>query len=448
MKQGVLLAVFLVSTIFLGCTPKAPVTLSPKQEAPPLAATESPVSTEAAPTAAAPPSLTPSESPTTPAPATTTPSPQTPPTTTQTRALPPLDAFMKGIHLFDWMSYNPPEPPTPLTKSPPPSVPPPPGSPPKRGLYAHPETDQSLRNLAATGSNWVGFQVNAGQETIASTSIFRDSPATATDSELLRIINLAHSLGMRVMLRTGLGLSDDPDHFSGHIGTVFTTEAQWQEWFDSYRDYVNHYATLSQEAGVDMLCIGVEMGGVTHREEDWRRVIQEVRQRYKGAITYSSLCVAFAGISFPWGEVPRIKWWDAVDYIGVNGYNQLTDKNDPTVAELKAAWTDRGHIVLLESLSRQYNKPIVITEIGYESKDGANRWPGWGGKDRQGPVDLQEQADCYQATLEVLWGKPWLAGIFWFQWDVSTSKGGPNSDTYTPYGKPAEEVLKKFFLSQ
>src|SRR4030042_6749988 len=97
-----------------------------------------------------------------------------------------------------------------------------------------------------------------------------------------------------------------------------------------------------------MLCIGVELGGITHREADWRRIIQEVRQRFKGTITYSSLCSAGG---FPHGEEKRITWWDAVDYIGVDVYYELTDKNDPTVEELKAAWTQRGYIALLESLS-------------------------------------------------------------------------------------------------
>ena len=333
------------------------------------------------------------------------------------------NAFQKGISLIDWTSFNLPSP----------------------GLYLPPGTDRSLLNLAATGANWVGFQVNAGQMTIESTTIFRDSPATATDEELRRVVDLAHSLGMRVMLRAFLGqLYNDPGHWSNHIGTAFTSEDQWQEWFASYRDNINHYATFSQEAGVDMLCIGVEMGGVTHREEEWRRVIQEVRERFKGPITYSSLCKPFASDSFP--EMSRIKWWDAMDYIGVTGYYQLTDKNDPTVEELKAAWTEKGHLALMENLSSRFNKPIIITEIGYYSKDGVNRWPA--GYGREAPIDLQEQADCYQAALEVLWGKPWLKGIFWFQWDADPSSGGSNSDTFTPYGKPAQEVLKRFYLLQ
>ncbi len=124
----------------------------------------------------------------------------------------------------------------------------------------------------------------------------------------------------------------------------------------------------------------------------------------------------------------------------------LTNKTNPTVGELKAAWVDKGYIAMLENLSSQHNKPIVFTEIGYESRDGANMHPA---SSTSAPLDLQEQADCYQAALEVLWGKPWLHGIFWWQWWAGANvwQGGVNDGSFTPYGKPAEQVLRSFYLS-
>jgi len=341
--------------------------------------------------------------------------------------LPSPNAFMKGITFSDWASW---------------------GTPPEQwGLYRPPEANPSLSRLAQTGANWIGLIVVARQETIASTKIVATQPCTATDSELRYVVDLAHSLGIRVMLRAGVGLYNDPNHWSNDIGSAFTSETQWQEWFASYRDYINHFATFSQEAGVDMLCIGIEMGGVTHREQDWRRIIQEVRERFKGPITYSSLSSsAGASTPFPHGEENRITWWDAVDFIGVSGYYQLTDKEDPTVAEIKAAWTDRGHIALLENLSKRFNKPIIFTEIGYPSCDGGNKMPAGG--QTEAPLDLQEQADCYQAAMEVMFEKSWFRGMFWFQWPAKLWKSGPEDTSLKPNGKPAEEVLKRFYLSQ
>ena len=61
------------------------------------------------------------------------------------------------------------------------------------------------------------------------------------------------------------------------------------------------------------------------------------------------------------------------------------------------------------------------------------------------PIDLQEQADCYRAALETLWRQPWLAGIYWWNWDTDPAQGGPDDAGFTPHDKPAEELLKIYY---
>ena len=204
------------------------------------------------------------------------------------------------------------------------------------------------------------------------------------------------------MLKPQIDFSQPPPgRFRGNIGEAFTTEAQWQAWFESYQEFIGHYAAFSEEALIDLLVVGVELGGTTHREKDWRRVVAEVRSLYGGPITYGALSTT--GAAPPHGEELRITWWDALDYIGIDRYYRLTTKDDPTVAEMKQAWTVRGHLALLEGLSAQYQKRIIFTEFGYRSADGANKVPGAHGTEAN--VDLQEQADAYQAAFEVLWGQ-------------------------------------------
>jgi len=48
---------------------------------------------------------------------------------------------------------------------------------------------------------------------------------------------------------------------------------QWQEWFDTYRAFINHYATLAQENGVEQFCVGTELVGTSHREAEWRDIV-------------------------------------------------------------------------------------------------------------------------------------------------------------------------------
>jgi len=327
--------------------------------------------------------------------------------------LPSLDAFMKGIHFCDWN----------------------PSDSPWYPMYSV-GTDLSLQDLADTGANWISLLVNGSQETPASTTVSRNLPGTATDAELLHVVKLAHNLGIRVVLSPTLYHGDEGSW--NKIGTAFTSETQWQDWFASYREFINHYASFAQESGIDMMYVGSELCGTTQREADWRRVVKEVRERYKGPIGYDSVWWGS-----PTGEYKRIKWWDAVDYIAVDFGPSLTNKNDPTVAELKESWARTGYLTELDNISKRFNKPVIVSEIGYQSNDGTARIPWDFTNSRQGTVDYQEQADCYQAAFEMLWGKPWLKGIFWWQWSAT---GAPWRET--PQGKPAEEIIKHYYLSQ
>ena len=323
-------------------------------------------------------------------------------------ALPiPASAFQKGISFTAW----------------------------RAGHYTRPETEVSLQNLLATGANWIAVIVTGYQDNHGSTTIDRTSRRTSTDADLAHVIRLTHERGVKVMLKPHLNLSNDL--WRGQIGTTFTTESQWEAWFQAYEGFITHYAELAQQNGVELFSIGTELAGVTHRESDWRRIVGAVRQRFNGHLTYAS----HDRLDFP-----KVTWWDALDYIGVDVYIPLTTKTDPTVDELKRAWIEGGYGAQLEDVSRRFNKPVIFTEIGYRSVNGANKSP-WDWRTK-GKIDLQEQADLYQAALEVFWGNPWLAGMFWWEWLAYPQKGGATDDGYTPYNKPAQEVLRRFYLGQ
>ncbi|MBN1976783.1 MAG: hypothetical protein JW918_05230 [Anaerolineae bacterium] len=299
-----------------------------------------------------------------------------------------------------------------------------------REQLSTPESDHSLKNLAATGANWVAIVVFGYQQTYTSTVVTRDPTRTPTDEELAHTVATAHDLGLRVMLKPHVDLRRDRDHWRGNIGEAFTDDVQWRAWFESYGAFINHYAKLAQAHSVDQFCVGTELVGTSHREADWRKIVAGARERFSGPITYAGNHGT---------EDVGIAWWDALDFIGIDAYYVLTDRTDPTLDELKAAWVDKGYVETMANLAKKYDKPVLITEIGYRSADGTIKTP-WDWDDL--PLDLQEQADAYQAALDVLRDQPWLAGIYWWNWDVNPQKGGVEDKDYTPYGKPAEEVLR------
>jgi hypothetical protein len=296
------------------------------------------------------------------------------------------------------------------------------------GEYSHPDSDLSLANLRATGATWISLLVTWYQGAYSSTAIDADA-STPTDADLAHAIATAHRLGLKVMLKPHVDLANDPDHWRGDIS--FDSEAEWAAWFDSYRSFIYHYADLAQSNGVEQLCVGCELIATDGRESEWRQTVAGVRSRFSGPLVYAS----------NQGVEVYVRWWDALDHIGVDAYYELTTKNDPTVQELKAAWIP--YMSMLTNLANQWGKRILFTEIGYPSKDGANQRPYdyW----TPGKVDLQEQADCYRAVFETFYAQPWFAGVYWQDWSVDPFFGSECDTGYTPHGKPAEDVLRAWY---
>ena len=113
----------------------------------------------------------------------------------------------------------------------------------------------------------------------------------------------------------------------------------------------------------------------------------------------------------------------------------------PKLSELVASWRSvRDKILAWRRGAGLSDRPLVFTELGYASIDGCASKP-WD-YTQQTPIDLQEQALCYQAFFRAWSGRSELAGVFVYEWWGS---GGLEDRGYTPRGKPAEEVVRRWF---
>lgn len=288
------------------------------------------------------------------------------------------------------------------------------------------------QQLQPLGINWVGLVVYCYQESPAAIEIncHRTDAPTTSDAELLERAELAHRLGLRVMLHPQqISLSGDFP-----VVNHGSNEEAWRLWFENYITYIVHYAQLAEKMRADLFVIGGELPVASAHDDEWRAVVAAVRQQYNGRITYAA---------HPW-DFASVTWWDAVDVIGVDPYFPLTQSNDPTLDELKNAWVPIAS--QLEELSKKWNRPVLFTEVSYPSIDGANYWGGW-----INPfcgdlhLDLQEQADLHEALLSSFEGKPWWIGVFWWAWSGNPAEGGPYDLLGGPQGKPAEDVLRRHY---
>jgi hypothetical protein len=288
-----------------------------------------------------------------------------------------------------------------------------------------PASDQSIANMAAIGVDTVALNFFWFQDDELATTIEPDySFYSASPASLAHAVDEIHANGMQVLLKPIVDLRNG----------VWRAEIEPSgAWLDSYRDFIYDWALFAEEHGVEALSIGTEYRSSEPFEADWREIIAGVRDRYAGQLTYAA----------DYGSYQSVAWWDALDYIGIDAYFPLSDDPDAPASELRRAWSDLGGTIEGWREGANLDQTILFTEVGYRSADGAVTRP-WD-FNYVNSVDLNEQTQSYEALLSSLWSENWWDGAFWWNWETDPNAGGPNSTSYTPQNKPAEDVLAEFY---
>jgi hypothetical protein len=298
--------------------------------------------------------------------------------------------------------------------------------------YDLPASDRAIAALADTDANGMELLTTWYMTRPDSSTIAPSATKTPTDASLLRAIKTARRLGLVVVLKphvdvnTGSQRSDirprNPDL-----------------WFAAYRRMITHYADLASSAGVNMLVVGTEFGSLSTRTAHWVSVIKTARAHFHGQLTYAA--------KLP--EATRIRFWGALDYIGIDAYVSLTTptRTNPKVSQLVKAWRyfrdEHGQIHhyydAIEGLHRIYHRPVLFPELGYQSRYGTAIQPGEDLGLRHKAAQ-QPQQRAFEAAYEVWHRVPWLAGIYW--WDWRARDPNPNDNGYNPRGKLAEQTMR------
>ena len=243
-------------------------------------------------------------------------------------------------------------------------------------------------------------------------------------------IEALHKNGIKVMLKPHIWIGRGS--FTGDM--QMQSEADWRTFETSYREFVMLYAQLAQETGVELYCLGTELYTfVKERPQFWNSLIAEVREIYSGKLTYAE----------NWDKVDTVNFWGKLDYIGADAYYPVSDLITPGIEQARAGW--QPHKELLAGLSRKYNKPVLFTEFGYRSADYAGKEP-WVSDRHDGKMNAVAQANLYEALFEEFWKEPWFAGGFVWKWFHNHERASlEENNRFTPQGKAAEAVLKKWF---
>jgi hypothetical protein len=300
--------------------------------------------------------------------------------------------------------------------------------------YASAGSNSSLNALKNTGANYVSVLVTQFLSNSTSNAIFPDPNHTPSDAAVIDAINDIHARGLGVMLK--------PQVFCVSTPGAQLNPTDKSAWFASYATFINHYAQIAQDHGVELFCVGCEFYPLdTSYYANWSTVISGVRAIYNGPLTYAA----------SWVDYARIPFWGLLDYAGIDAYFPLNDAQTPSVTDLIGGWShyvddDGTHNWTneIETWQATVQKPVLFTEIGYRSIDYAAKDPGnW---QETGVYNANGQANCYEAAWQVFANRPWFAGMFWWGWTPDPKAGGAGSADYTPQNKPAQSVLTAEWL--
>ena len=321
--------------------------------------------------------------------------------------------------------------------------------------------EQAAAEIAAGGAN--GLVLTPAWtlgENAPLPSIAFDPARSPFRSDLRQMIAQALEAGLQVSIRPSLVPA------SGDLLAWWSTAprdaAWWDAWFEGYRSLALTYARLAAETGASRLILGgpeaaPSLPGSTfpdgsptsvpsEAEARWRLLLGEVREIYRGRLSFE---IDFGGAS---PSLPP--FLEEVDEVHVYWHVPLSDGPEASLAEMQSA-AGRALDSLLANRSLQ-GIPIVLS-VEYLALDGsATACAPYSDGTCRPPesfdlgavvdpdlsVDLEEQAQAFNAVIAEAYGRPEIQGFYARRYSPEV---GLRDLSASIHGKPARDVLWYWF---
>jgi Glycoside Hydrolase Family 113 len=280
----------------------------------------------------------------------------------------------------------------------------------------------TFEKIKSTGAEWVAFHPYASIRKDGSVSWShrrrRRRGAVPTEQQpagepkvpvyWAEPVRLAHKAGLKVLIKPHLAYWGSGFSWRGEI--TFTDKTQWDRFFEQYSHWILTMAEACKDA--DGFIVGTELDKTIDHEKRWRALIAGVRQRTKAPLSYAA----------NWTDFRRVRFWDALDVIGIQAYFPLSDKTDPSKEALEAAWAKR--MATLRTYAKEHNRNVLFTELGYNQSFDAARTP-WDHR-TDGPEATALQKRCLSTALAAVEGEKSVLGSFLWKWFPEPRPNGRN----------------------
>ncbi len=304
----------------------------------------------------------------------------------------------------------------------------------------------AIQDVKGHYANWL---VLAPTWSVSSTNPFVFSPIPGPDAlwaDQLDSISHARASNLNVALFPAVNL---PADLAAWWQSAPRDPAWWDAWFARYAAFAAYHADLASKAGAQALILGgswlspalpggLVNGGASGVPADadarWGAILADVRKRFNGQVLWAA--------AYPGALDSLLAFAKTLDGVYLLWSAPLTGSS---VDDLKAS---AGQLLDndIQPFQKALGKPVILA-AAYPSVNGAANinlptralfQPGTA----QAQLDLQAQADVYQALMIAVNERAWLGGF------VSRGYYPPavlQDGSASVHGKPAEDVLWYWF---
>jgi hypothetical protein len=303
-------------------------------------------------------------------------------------------------------------------------------------------TPLAIQDVQGRYANWL---VVDPTWSVVHTAPFVFSPIPGADSlwaDTLDTVSHARASNLNVALFPNVNL---PSDLSAWWTSATRDSAWWNSWFERYAAFADSHADLATKAGAQALVLGGDWvtpalpggqlngtgsGVPSDAQSRWQTIIADVRSRFSGSVYWAT---SYSGRL---QVVPDFA--SNLDGIYLLWYAPIAGSSVDQIRSAAGILLDKD----IKPLQSHLNKPVILA-VAYPSADNAASAslpvnPLFQPGGMQGPVNLQAQADIYQALLMAVNERPWLGGF------VSRGYYPPvvlQDGSASIHGKPAADVL-------
>jgi hypothetical protein len=269
--------------------------------------------------------------------------------------------------------------------------------------WADPQFEKELIELKGLGVNWVAIHPYGRIGKDGSVS-WKPWPKGQAPDWLRLPAQWAEKHGISLLIKPHLAYWGSPFSWRGEI--EFDDPNQLDRFFETYGRWVESIAQAVPNA--HGFAVATELDKLIKHENRWRSIIERIRKQTLAKLTYAA----------NWNSYHDVRFWDALDAIGIQAYFPIEGSPaDPSAA--RDAW--EKHLKTLRLFSKTIGKPVIFTELGYDATSTAARKP-WRGLSYREPSDMagsELQQQLYDAALSVQKeNSSWLRGMFLWKWFV------------------------------